>query len=151
MEPNLEPVSQGVETALTIWEILAPILTAAFVWVCGKLGSWVSAVAKNERVGGMLARLVATIQTAVVSVNETAKAEIVKAKKPDSPGGTKITKAEAEQLKSACLDKIKAYWGEKGLAAAANVLGFDDKGIEAFIDDEIERAVADEKRPPENP
>jgi len=145
-------ISKGAETALTMWEILAPILTAAVGWGAVKLSNLIAAKTKNERVGGMLARLVGTVKTAVVSVNETAKAEIAAAKDPKSPGGAKITKGEAEQLKKACLDKIKSYWGAKGLSEAARVLGFDGGGLESFLGDEIEKAVAETKgKPTGNP
>lgn len=144
-------ISKAAETTLTIWEIAAPIITAAVGWVAVKVSGWIQTKTKNERVGGMLGRLVSSVQTAVVAVNETAKAEIMAAKDPTSPGGSSVTKAEAEQLKAACLDKIKAYWGTKGLAEAAKVLGFGGGGIDSFLSDEIEKSIATLKGRTGNP
>jgi len=146
MEPEL--VSNQTDTIFTVLSVVLPIVGAAVTWVFGRLGGWLSSKSKNEKVAGMIARLVDSVKVAVVSVNETAKAEIQKARDPKSPGGAKITKEEAEALKEACLAKVKAYWGKKGLKTAAKVLGFGDEGLAMFLGDQIEKAVKENKPNP---
>ena len=102
-----EVVSSGVELGLTIYEMLAGVITAGVTWLGVKLSSLIKSKVKNQLVGGMLARLNDSAFEAVKAVNEQMKVLITKSKDPASPGGVKITQDEASILKKAALDHVR--------------------------------------------
>lgn len=137
------------DTAVSVLDIVLAVVTPVLVWLGARASKWVSALALNEKTGGMLARLNDSVFTAVKTVNQTLRAEIKAAKDPSSPGGSKITKEEAEQLKAAAWDELRAYWGAKGLEEAGKVLGLDN--LTRFVDGKIESAVSDLNASSPNP
>lgn len=132
------------DTVWTLVDVALVILTPVIAWVGFKASQWVGAMEANEKSGGMLARLTDSIVTAVKKVNQTTKRKLKAAKDPSSPGGTKVTVAEAAELKQAAWDEIKAYWGSKGLKTAGKVIGLGD--VTRYIDGKIEAAVDAEKK-----
>ena len=80
-------------------------------------------------------------------VNQTMKAEIQKAKSPDSPGGSKITESEAKKLKDAVWETLKnEYGGMAGIGKFLGVLGLGgDKAVAEKVDTLIEAAVNGQK------
>lgn len=132
------------DTAWTLVDVALMILTPVLAWVGFKASRWVGALEANEKSGGMLARLTASIVTAVKTVNQTAKRQLKAAKDPSSDGGIKVTELEAKQLKQAAWAEINAYWGAKGLATAGKVIGLGD--VTRFVNGSIEEAVDNEKR-----
>lgn len=154
-----EVVSTGVEWGLTVYQMLASVITAGLAWVGVKVSALIKNKIKNEMVGGMLARLNDSAFEAVKAVNEQMKDLIGKAKDPASPGGVKITIDEAAKLREAALEHVKSYWGPKGLKELAYVLGFgsmlgfktDSEGLEKMIGNKIEAAVNEVKATAANP
>ena len=131
------------DTVWTLVDLALMLLTPVLAWAGLRASQWAGANAANEKSGGMLARLTDSVFVAVKKVNQTAKAKLKAAKDPSSPGGTKITDAEASDLKQAAWGEIKKYWGTKGLATAGKVLGL--ANVTAYVDGSIEAAIADIK------
>lgn len=125
----------------SIIELLSPIFLAGIGWI-GKLGGdWIKAKTKNELVGGALQRLSISVIDAVKFLNQTLVNEIKKAKADGV-----ITPEERILIKQACVDAVKSYFGPKGLAELAKILGLSEIGVEKLIGDKIEAAVADVKK-----
>ena len=72
--------------------------------------------------------------------------EIKGAKKAESPGGSKITKAEGERVKKAAVDQLKSYWGAKGLTELGRILGLSSDGVGRLLESKVEAAVHDIKK-----
>lgn len=141
-----EAVSKGAEIGWTIYEMLAPILAAALTWVSAKLAGWIRAKTKNELAAGMLVRLQDSVVDAVKAVNQQTVELLGRAKHPHSPGGVKLTKTEANQLKKAAMEHVRAYWGEKGFKELMKVLGLGGvQQLDKVIATKIEAAVNDNK------
>jgi hypothetical protein len=153
------PIGDVAQTGLTLYEMLIPILVAGLLWVKAHLANWIRSKTKNETLAGIMVRLNESVFESVKAVNEQMKDLIGKAKDPASPGGVKITEAEAKQLKDAALGHVKAYWGKKGMKEMAKVLGFggffglgsDSSGLDKLIANKIEAAVNDVKKDARNP
>lgn len=147
-------VDGAVKMGLGIYEMMAPLITAALGWVAVKLGNLIRAKTKNEYLASTLARLNDSVFDAVKSVNQQSKRMLEEARDPASPGGEKITKEEADMLKNAAMEHVKSYWGKKGMKELGKVLGFggllgfgkDEAGVEKLISDKIEAAVHDVKK-----
>jgi hypothetical protein len=128
------------DIGLQLLTLLSPVILAGLGWVSSKLAKWIGEKTKNEMVAGMLIRLNETVFTAVKEVQQVYVAAIKEAKKDG-----KLTDEEKAHAKQVALDKIKEYWGKKGLAQAAKVIGLDESGIVKMIEGKIESAVHDVK------
>ena len=138
-----KPVSSGCQLGLTIYEMLATLVTGAIVWLTTKGSAWIKTKINNETVGGIVSRFMESIGSAVRCVNQTIKDEILKAKDPKSTGGVKITESEAKKLKDAVWESLKSeYGGMDGISKLLGVIGITgDSGVKKWIDDRIESAV----------
>lgn len=155
-----EAVSSGADLGLKIFEMLIPVILAGLGWITKKVADLINAKAKNEYLRGTMTRLNESVFDAVKAVNQRSAVLLAEFRDEDSDGGEKITKKEAEMLKQAALDHVKAYWGKKGLKEMGKVLGFggflglfgkDEAGMEKMISDKIEAAVHDVKAAKANP
>lgn len=138
-------MNQWAELGLNILEILSPAILALLAWLGVKLAGWLRAKTKNELVGGMLARLTESVFTLVREAEQTAVAAIKAGKDPSSPGGTKLTKAEAEKVKADVIAKLKELWGMKGLKEIGKVLGWTEASVTSFLEAKVEEAVLADK------
>lgn len=141
-----EEASSGMQIFAYIWELLAVALVPGIAWVFAKLGTWLKSKIKNETLANMMARFTEAIGNLVMEAEQTSVAAIKAAKDLNSPGGTKLTKEEAKQIKNEVLQKFKDLWGPKGLDILAKILGFDSEGVEDFISSKIEALVSKEKK-----
>lgn len=141
------PVSDAAQLGLSIYEMLLPVLLAGLTWLGAHLSAWIKSKTKNEALAGILVRLNQSVFDGVKAVNQNMANLLGEAKAPGSPGGAKITEAEAAKLKAAALDHVKSYWGAKGLGEMAKVLGFggDMAGLDKMLSNKIEAAVGDVK------
>lgn len=141
-----EPVGQGWQLGFTVYELLAPILTAFLSALSVKVAQFISARIEHEALAGVLVRFSDSLFAAVKQTNQTLKDEILKAKDPKSPGGIGITAEEAARLKDAVWHQLKIeYGGLAGLRQVLKVLGLDDDGMKHWVDGRIEAAVHDVK------
>lgn len=140
-------IAPGWDTALTVYGSIGGVVVGLLGWLLLKLDGFIGAKTKNELVKGALSRFIGSVKDAVAMVNQTMKAEIKKAKKPGSPGGTKITEAEAAKLKTAVLDALKnEYGGMAGIGKFLGVLGLGgDEAVSKKVDTLIEAAVNGQK------
>lgn len=131
------------ELGLHLLEALSPAILALVGWVALKLAQLIKAKVGNELVSGMLIRLNDSVFTAVKAIEQVMVKEIKASKDPNSDGGTKVTKAEAERIKQAAIEAVKDYWGVKGLGELAKVLGIDGPGLSSLLEKKVEAAVHD--------
>jgi hypothetical protein len=130
----------------SIAEMLAPVIMAIFGWVSVRIAAWVKAHTKNTMIKGTLLRLNESILTLVREAEQTAVAELKKARSPDSPGGEKLTPEEAKEIKEKVTGNFKSLWGQRGLDELTRVLGFSNgESVEKFLGSKIEEAVYKDK------
>lgn len=134
------------ELAWTVYEILAPFLTALLAWVSMKVAAWIRAKTQNEYVAGTLLRLNDSAFTAVKAIEQTLVRELKAAKTPASAGGVRLTAEEAEQVKQAALAEVRSYWGPKGVRELATILGLNDEALQRVLSSKLEAAVHDVRR-----
>lgn len=111
-------------------------LAALITWGGARLIALINAKTKNETVAGVLSRLTATVQTVVLDLNGTLKAEYMKA----AADGV-ITDAEKRALKATAVQKIREHLGAKGLAEVVTVLGLNGALVDDFLGSHVEAAV----------
>lgn len=146
------PIASGWDTTLVIWESIGATVLAGLGWLVTKgyllLRAWLEAKTQNAIALQALAageRLRQWVHDGVLAVNQTLGEAIRKAKDPNSPGGTAITETEAEALKAAAWDSIKAQAGgwDRMLATAGQILfGGDAGALKAHVDTAIEAELA---------
>lgn len=137
------PAAPSVLSTLFVQIVIPAIFTvlaAVVTWAGKSLINLIDAKAKNQTVAGILARLSATVETAVLDVNGTMKAQFAKA----SEDGV-ITPGEAAQLKAAAIAKIKEHLGPKGIGELTTVLGVNGSLLDSFIGSHIEAAIEGSK------
>lgn len=142
-----EAINQGADIALTVYGVVGSVLVAALSWLGKKLNDLIKAKISNELISGTLTRLTSSINDAVAMVDQTIREEIKAAKDENSPGGSAITKEEAQKLKSAVWDELKKeYGGMDGISKLLGVIGISDKqAIESKVDTMIEATVNSQK------
>ena len=150
---DAEAATRTQEIVWTIYDILAPALTAAVSYVAIWLTGVIRARVKNDIAAGLLQRLTESVTDAVKAVNQRQRELVGNAHKVDSPGGRKLTSNEAATLRRAAIDYVKAYWGPKGLRMLARILVDGERDterasgqIDRVIEAKIEAAVSDTKR-----
>lgn len=148
-----ETVSMWESALWTAYGFLAPAAAAAVVWASGLFSGLIRTKMKNEHAAGILVRLNESVADAVLAVNQQTRELLGKAREPSSPGGRALTAAEARHLKSAAVNYVLSYWGEKGIRELAKVLGLtkdtDEKTtamVRTMVDTKVEAAVNKMKR-----
>lgn len=123
------------------------VLAALITFGGKKLISLIDAKTKTEHasaktilVGGILARLTAAVQTVVLDVNGTIKAEMVKAAEDG-----KITDDEKAEIKDRALSRLKTHIGLKGLAEIVEILGVSSNLVDTFLGSHLEAAIEGSK------
>lgn len=124
-------------------ELLLPLLVAGLSWAAAKGAQWLASKTKNELVQGLIVRLNDSVWTVVKHIEQTTVKGIKSARSPDSPGGVKITQAEADAIKEQALKALQNYWGEPGLKELGKVFGLDPKNVNTLLTSKIEAAVHD--------
>ncbi len=99
----------SAELALQIAEVMLPVLVALLGFVSVKFTSWIKAKTKNEMVGGMLTRLVESSMRIVKGLEQSVVRKIKEGRAPDSPGGTKLTEEEQEEVAEEALISLHDY------------------------------------------
>ncbi len=136
-----------MDVVWTIAPYAVAFLLAGLTWLGGLLSKWTLGKIKNEAVANTVVRFQGEVLSAVKMVGQTLKQEILAAKAPGSPGGAKVTKEEAQQLKDAVWEALKdSYGGMDGIKKALGVLGLEDAAWMKWVDSKIEAAVSDVKR-----
>ncbi len=133
----------SAELALQIAEVMLPVLVALLGFVSVKFTSWIKAKTKNEMVGGMLTRLVESSMRIVKGLEQSVVRKIKEGRAPDSPGGTKLTEEEQEEVAEEALISLHDYWGIKGCIEICSVLGLDKEEVTKLFKSHIESAVLD--------
>jgi predicted Zn-dependent protease len=121
-------------------DLALPALVAGIIWALAKVASYFKAKTNIEYVQGAIGRLNEAVVMAVREVEQTVKAELVKAK---SDG--KITAAEAKGIKAAAIAAAKSYLGAKGIAEIIKVLGIDASLIDKLVGGKIEQVLSEMK------
>lgn len=98
------------------------------------------ASAKTILVGGILARLTAAVQTVVLDVNGTLKADMIAA-----AADGKITAEEKAAIKAHAIDRLKTHLGPKGLAEIVEILGINSTLVDTFLGSHLEAAIEGSK------
>lgn len=108
-----------------------------------KAVNYLTAKTKNETYDGVIRRVGASILDAVAMVDQTLKKEIIKAKRPDSPGGTKIIAKERSDMLNEVYQCLKSeYGGIQGILKLFKTIGIQDEGaVKRKVDTMIEAAV----------
>lgn len=139
-------MNDKMDLLLTGFMYLSPFLLMGLVWLGKRLDGWLGSMTKNELIKGVMIRFKDSVLDGVKRVNQTLKSEIMAAKAPGSPGGTKITEEEAKGLKEAVWEDLKdEYGGMDGIQKALKVLGLGDASWMKWVDGKIEAAVSDAK------
>ena len=131
---------KGTDIALGVFQVLSPVLVAAFTWVAARLAQLINARVRNEYLRGVLARL----DDAVVAVVREVHQVTVDALKASSVDG-RLPPAARDTVKQAALNAIKSHLGVRGISELARVLGLDGPAVDRFIGTKIEAAVYDNK------
>jgi hypothetical protein len=136
-----------MEIVWTFAPYVIPLVLLGLTWLGGLLSKWTMGRIKNEAIANAVVRFQGEVLGAVKFVGQTLKQEILAARAPSSPGGAKVTKAEAAQLKEAVWEALKdTYGGMDGIKKALKVLGLGDASWMKWVDTKIEAAVSDVKR-----
>lgn len=154
----LMPMAHGADggpTAGAGWDVFATVYTIFGSAVLGGLGWLAQRVVKlintkiaNEILRGVLARLTTSVYDAVAMVNQTVKPEILAAKDPNGPGGTKFTQFEREQMLDKVWDALTAeYGGWDGIVKLVGKIGVGTRqAAHQKISTMIESAVRGQKQ-----
>ena len=144
-------VGGKVSMGLSVFEMLAPVITALLGWLALRLNGWLKTKIKNETLAGMLARTNDQVWSLVKEANQTAVAGLKAAHDPASPGGVKVLESELKKIKADVVSNFKKLWGAAGLAELGKVLGLDETTLDKWIGSRVEAAVHDLKRDPQQP
>jgi hypothetical protein len=117
-----QDASTMTQVVWTVYDWLAPAVIAAIGYASVFLTGVVRKRVKNDLASGLLARLTHSVCDAVAAVAQRQHELTARARGPNSPGGKKLTLAEAELLRKAAMQMVKDYWGPKGLKLLASVL-----------------------------
>jgi hypothetical protein len=121
-------------------DLALPALVTGVIWGITKVASYFQAKTNIEYAQGAIARLNEAVVMAVREVEQTVKAELVKAK-----ADGKITVAESRGIKAAAIAAAKSYLGAKGIAELIKVLGIDASLIDKIVGGKIEQVISEMK------
>jgi hypothetical protein len=134
----------GPEIQAMFLQIVVPaaftVLAALITFGGKKLIDLINVKTKNAVLAGVLARLVSTVQTVVLDLNGTMKADMINAAKDG-----KITDDEKAIIRAHAIAKVKAHLGAKGLAEIVSVLGVAPGLVDSFIGSHLEAAIESTK------
>lgn len=119
------------------------VLASLVTWGGARLITYIDAHTKNVQIAGILSRLTSAVQTVVLDVNGTVRADVVAA----SADG-KITSDEAAKIKAHALARVKEHLGVRGLAELTSILGIAPTTIDSFLGSHLEAALEGSKAPP---
>lgn len=111
-----------------LYAALATPIGLLLTWLGKLVGDLLKTKIKSELLSGMVSRFWDSIFATVRATNQRMPEIIGRARDPNSPGGTKITKEEAEKLEADAWQGFKDYWGPKGLKELTKVMGWDQPG-----------------------
>ena len=120
---DADAVDSKVQMGLSLFEMMAPVVTALLGWLALHVNGWIKTRTKNEMLSGLMARANDLIWTLVKEANQVLVADIKAAHHPDSPGGAEILKAELDLIKKNVVKSFKRMWGPYGLVELGKVLG----------------------------
>lgn len=140
-----EMAGTGWDIATTIYMLAGGLLLGLVTWLGAKLGKWLNTKHSNEWWAGTLARFNTALMDGLKAAHTKLKKGIEEAKDPNSPGGSRITKAEMEQIKAEVWDFLKdRYGGMSGLTSALGV--FVGGNVENWVSSKIDAAMGDLER-----
>lgn len=147
----MSPAAQELldQAISTVGPVLVTLLSAGVAWLGKSLNSYINAKVSNEKYRDALLRLNEVVSTVVLEIQQTEADAMKQVTSPDSPGGRKITKAEAKYLLDKARNNVKAYLGAKAVRDVRHVLGFprgDSFEFDSFITSRIEANVQQVKR-----
>lgn len=144
-------VDDKIQFGLSIFEMLAPVITVLLGWLAVRINGLIKAKTKNETMAGMLARANDTIFSLAKEAQQTVVAGLKAARKADSPGGEEILESELAAVKQGVVNNFKKLWGMAGLMELGKILGLGDGMLDKWIGSRVEAAVHDLKRDPQPP
>lgn len=124
-------------------KLSAMAVAAGAAFLHGKLSALLAAKVHNEKLGGALTLVNDIMQTVVLDLNQTVRAEFEAA-----AADGKISSEEAAHLKAVALTRAKTLLGEAGLLRLKDALGIDDLRLGDLLAAKVEAKVAETKLPP---
>ena len=103
--------------------IVVTVVTALLGLAAVSIRQLIAVKVANETVAGILTRLNDTVWLVVGEIQRIEVEALQEATSPESPGGRKITRDEAERLANIALERVREYLGADGLATLMFVLG----------------------------
>lgn len=122
-------------------QALIPLAIAIGTWALYAASNWLQAHAKNAYQRGVLIRLTDAVYTIVRETQQTT----VEALKEAAKDG-KIDVAEAEDIKSGAVARVRGYLGKRGISELESI--FDREMVDKVIASHIEASVAEMKKAP---
>lgn len=119
-------------------QALIPLAIAIGTWALYAASNWLQAHAKNEYQRGVIARLTEAVYTIVQETQQTTVGALKAAAKDG-----KIDAAEAADIKSGAIARVRGYLGKRGIAEMERV--FDREMVDKIIAAHIEASVAEMK------
>jgi hypothetical protein len=143
-----EAVAPAISIGFDVYTAMGGLISAILSWLAMMATRLINAKVKNQYAHDAMARFNDSLFAAVKMVHQTARDDIQKAKSPDSPGGEKITKGEADALRDHVWAAIKSdLGGMSGLAKLLSVFGVSEgEHMEKWVNSRIESAVHDVKK-----
>jgi hypothetical protein len=138
----MKEIAISILTNDIILGVLVTALVSATGWLTHKIGAWLGAKTEGASYANLLAKVGVAIETAVLCVEQTLVPLAIKAKAPNSPGGTSITSDEANQLFAAADNAVVAMLGgDAGIEALCKSVRMDRMAFDAMRRNMIEAAV----------
>ena len=119
------------------WLVMQLPIGAALTWCLAKVAAYVHAHTNNTIVNGIMSRLDSSAVAVVKEIQQT----VVDDLKAGKHGI--LTADDALNIKSHAMAKVKAYWGEQGIAKMMEILGLSSPELDAMLSSKIESAVHD--------
>lgn len=137
------------ETVNAILPLIVTIFGLGIAWLGKTLNALIVAKVKSERLQLVLRRLGEVVGTVVLELQQTEVALLKTAIGDSSPGGRKITSAEADKLLGTALSKVRVYLGPDGIKLLKYVLGLaDETTVNEFLVSRIEATIQTTKNQP---
>lgn len=122
--------------------VVVTALSLGIAWLGKTLNAWITAKVSHERLQLVLRRLSEVVCTVVLELQQTEVAAIKAALDESSPGGLKITTAEARGLLETALSRVRTYLGADGLKLLMYVLGLtSERDLNNFLISRIEATL----------
>jgi len=118
--------------------------STAIIWGIRRGSKFLQDKSKNDLLDRGVQGLENVTTMVVRELAQTTRREMMKARDPNSPGGTSITKEEAKQLRDEAVQKIVSYFGMPGLMKIVAEFGATPKTereVESFVGTMVEAKV----------